>query len=112
MAARTIEPAIGASTCAFGSHRWVVNIGNFTSIPRIIMVQKIDVSICDGIDKSVDAIIIDFEYDFTIIKVINIGKEAVIVYNIKYIPACNRSGWYPQNKIMMSVGISEASNQI
>lgn len=30
MPARIIEPATGASTCAFGSHRWVRYIGVFT----------------------------------------------------------------------------------
>lgn len=28
IAARIIEPATGASTCAFGSHKWVKNIGS------------------------------------------------------------------------------------
>jgi len=35
MAANTIEPAIGASTCAFGNHRCTVNIGSFTINPEI-----------------------------------------------------------------------------
>lgn len=30
IAARIIEPATGASTCALGSHRWAMNIGSFT----------------------------------------------------------------------------------
>lgn len=29
-AARTIDPATGASTCAFGSHKWTKNRGSFT----------------------------------------------------------------------------------
>jgi len=37
IAARTIDPAIGASTWAFGSHKWTENIGNFTKKPRIII---------------------------------------------------------------------------
>jgi len=45
-------------------------------------------------------------------KIINIGKDAVIVYNIKYILACIRSGWYPHAIIIINVGINEASNQI
>lgn len=45
-------------------------------------------------------------------KIINIGSDAVIVYSIKYILACIRSGWYPQVIIIKRVGISEASNQI
>jgi len=42
----------------------------------------------------------------------SIGKDAVIVYIIKYMPAWIRSGWYPQIEIISSVGINEASNQI
>lgn len=34
-AARIMDPAMGASTWAFGNHRWVINIGIFTSIPPI-----------------------------------------------------------------------------
>lgn len=34
-AAKIIDPAIGASTCAFGSHKWVINIGSFTNMPAI-----------------------------------------------------------------------------
>jgi len=30
MAARTIDPATGASTWALGSQRWTVNMGSFT----------------------------------------------------------------------------------
>lgn len=36
MAARIIEPATGASTWAFGSHKWVRNIGSFTKKARSI----------------------------------------------------------------------------
>jgi len=45
-------------------------------------------------------------------KISNIGKEAQIVYIIIYIPACIRSGWYPQNKIIKRVGTRVASKQI
>jgi hypothetical protein len=41
MAARIIDPAIGASTCALGSHRCVENIGNFTMNPVTSISQKI-----------------------------------------------------------------------
>lgn len=43
-------------------------------------------------------------------KFINKGNLAQIVYNIKYIPACRRSGWYPQPNTKRRVGIREASN--
>lgn len=35
IAAKTIDPAIGASTCALGSQRCTLNIGNFTNNPAI-----------------------------------------------------------------------------
>jgi hypothetical protein len=44
--------------------------------------------------------------------IINIGSEAVIVYIIRYILACSRSGWYPQVIMIIIVGIRDASNQI
>lgn len=37
IAARIIEPATGASTWAFGSHRWTENSGNFTKNAKIII---------------------------------------------------------------------------
>lgn len=40
------------------------------------------------------------------------GSDAVIVYIIMYIPACIRSGWYPQPRIKNRVGINETSNEI
>ena len=40
IAANTIDPAIGASTWALGSHRWTVNIGNFTKNPARVIIQK------------------------------------------------------------------------
>lgn len=40
------------------------------------------------------------------------GREAVIVYSIRYRPACSRSGWYPQPIIRSRVGINEASNKM
>lgn len=42
MAANTIDPAIGASTCAFGNHRWVENIGSFTKNPTKVINQNVD----------------------------------------------------------------------
>jgi len=40
------------------------------------------------------------------------GRDAVIVYIIKYILACRRSGWYPHVIMITMVGIREASNQM
>jgi len=42
MAAKIIEPAIGASTWALGSHKCVENIGNFTINPVTNINQKIE----------------------------------------------------------------------
>jgi len=42
MAASTIDPAIGASTCALGSHRCVENIGSFTRNPIKVISQNIE----------------------------------------------------------------------
>jgi len=35
-AAKIIEPPRGASTCAFGNHKWKKNIGNFTRKAKIL----------------------------------------------------------------------------
>jgi hypothetical protein len=43
IAAKTIDPAIGASTWAFGSHRCTMNMGNLTINPAIRKNQKIDI---------------------------------------------------------------------
>lgn len=45
IAAKIIEPATGASTWAFGSHKWTENRGNFTKNAKIIISQIIDVSL-------------------------------------------------------------------
>ena len=56
MAARIIDPATGASTCAFGSHRCTENSGSFTINAVIIInrvnefIELIGIVICSGID--------------------------------------------------------------
>lgn len=40
------------------------------------------------------------------------GRDAVIVYSIRCIPASSRSGWYPQVRIIMRVGMREASKKM
>lgn len=114
IAARTIDPAIGASTCAFGSHKCVENIGSFTRNPISVISQKIEL-----IEKKCGKIISDgiliiewLEYKYIEQNIINIGSEAVIVYSIKYMLAWSRSGWYPHVIIITIVGISDASNQM
>lgn len=38
--ARIIEPDTGASTCALGSQRWTMYIGNFTKKARTLIIQR------------------------------------------------------------------------
>lgn len=53
MAASTIDPAIGASTCALGNQRWVENIGSLTKNPTSVITQNIDLKEKkDGNDSS------------------------------------------------------------
>ena len=40
------------------------------------------------------------------------GREAATVYNIRYKPACRRSGWLPHPRIINKVGTKDASNII
>lgn len=56
-------------------------------------------------------IFIDPDEVHRIMIIISIGNDAVTVYNMRYILAWRRSGWYPQYVIIRTVGISEASNQ-
>ena len=42
IAARIIDPATGASTCAFGSHKWTEYIGILTRKARIVISHQID----------------------------------------------------------------------
>lgn len=89
IAANTIDPAIGASTWAFGSHICTENIGSLTKNPKIVSDQNIGLfEMCWGSVNSV-AINIDNEQEElnTIQKIANMGSEAVIVYIIKYILA-------------------------
>jgi len=41
IAAKTIDPAIGASTCALGSHKCAENIGSLTKNPIMVIIQNI-----------------------------------------------------------------------
>lgn len=58
IAANTIDPAIGASTWAFGNHMWTENIGSFTrKPPRIIIQHKKFEDNSIGNDKSYGMVI-------------------------------------------------------
>jgi hypothetical protein len=45
IAAKIIEPATGASTCAFGSHKCTENNGNFTKNAKIIISHNSDLEL-------------------------------------------------------------------
>lgn len=91
MPARIIDPATGASTWALGSQRCVEYKGIFTK-NAMESIKKVEV---DTVILFI-CIIVIFMWEFlniTVHRVINRGSEAVIVYIIKYILACMRSGW-------------------
>jgi len=94
MAAKTIEPAIGASTWALGSHKCTENIGSFTKNPAIVINQNNGLSRKNLGYISSEDIVSKLWPEYKIIpqNIMNIGREAVIVYIIKYILACKRSG--------------------
>lgn len=114
IAARIMDPAIGASTCAFGNHRCRKNIGVLT---KNALIKGIKSSLVwDVIGSTVVLINIVNErcrFDF-INSVITkrSGKDAVTVQIIIYILACRRSGWYPHIKIKINVGINAISKKI
>jgi hypothetical protein len=114
IAANTIEPAIGASTWALGSHKWTENIGSFTRNPRMASVQNRGLALIN--EGSIISVHVAKDALLDVLKIkqkiMNIGSEAVIVYIIKYILACSRSGWYPHVIIISMVGMRDASNQM
>lgn len=95
IAAKIIDPAIGASTCALGSHRCTKNMGSFTKNPIIIISLIYSKYILlVGVTHKYGRLIIECpEEDISMHNKINMGKEAVTVYIIKYILAWTRSGW-------------------
>lgn len=87
MAARIIDPATGASTWAFGSHRCVKYMGIFTINAMIVMVHHtlvIRVSISVLLLKIIDAECFLF---MIIIRLTRRGRDAVMVYIMRYMPA-------------------------
>jgi len=89
IAANTIDPAIGASTWAFGSHRCTENIGSFTRNPVISISHGIILYFSSIGNSNIDLLVINKELEDLKIKqnITNIGSEAVMVYSIKYILA-------------------------
>jgi hypothetical protein len=55
---------------------------------------------------------IEFRWWSKTIRPMRSGRDAVMVYNIIYIPACRRSGWYPQVRMRNRVGIRAVSKAI
>lgn len=109
-AARIIDPATGASTCALGSHRCTMNKGSFTIKARFIINQNgPEVELNLNKEKNILSILSQIAWIAIPPKR---GNLAVMVYNIKYILAWRRSGWYPHFIIIKSVGIKDASNII
>lgn len=89
IAAKIIDPAIGASTCALGSHKCTKNMGSFTRNPIIIisLIYAKYVLLVDITHKYGRLIIECPEEEISMQNRINMGKEAVTVYIIKYILA-------------------------
>lgn len=80
IAARIMDPATGASTCAFGSHKCTEYIGTFTKKARIVNNHQIDAVVRDsGWD-----ILKNRNRDLFQVLIIRIesssGREAVTVY--------------------------------
>jgi hypothetical protein len=81
IAASTMDPAIGASTWAFGNHKWTENIGNFTRNPAMATSQKIeDVENFIGNVRSapINSILV-FDVMYIDVNITSIGNEAVTV---------------------------------
>lgn len=93
MAARIIDPAKGASTCALGNHRCSVKIGIFTKNAAIVKIHQIArIWLFTGASHKD----INIKSVWFLCKIrrslIRNGSEAVTVYKIRYMEACNRSG--------------------
>lgn len=92
-AASTMDPTTGASTWAFGSHKWMKNIGNLTNMPRI-RAQWMPVWIKFVFPKVKKEVM---KQELKLLKKIiitsNKGSEQIIVYRAMAIIAWRRSGW-------------------
>lgn len=92
--ARIMDPATGASTWAFGSHRCSRYIGIFAKNDIIVIVHHRKNIICwvgavkNGLNKNSEQVLLKI-----VVILISRGREAATVYSIRYIPACSRSGW-------------------
>lgn len=95
--AKIILPATGASTWALGSHKWVTYIGILTKkaiIQNIHQICSWDIDMFEMRENLAGIVIALEEASLIAIKIAaKRGREATVVYIIKYIPACSRSGW-------------------
>lgn len=96
IAAKTIEPATGASTCALGSHKWTEKSGYFTKNPakklNVIPVLKSLVLFLIRLNRVKSKNLVACQRLVKTIKQIKRGKEANTVYKNKLILAERRSG--------------------
>lgn len=81
IAARIIDPATGASTCAFGSHKCIENIGSLTINPIMVIIHANDEEVYSYeniiiINIGMEAV---FDIKKTFLKATNIGRDAQIV---------------------------------
>ena len=88
--AKIIEPATGASTWALGSHKWTVYRGIFTINARIARIHNVE----ENIGMAENRVSMQGEenenelFEWKIKEITRRrGKEAQIVYIIKYVPA-------------------------
>lgn len=81
MAARIIDPAMGASTWALGSHKWVRNRGSFTINAMFINSHHVDIIFsgkCEVVHFNMEK---NLWFEVVIIKIlIRRGRDARIVY--------------------------------
>jgi hypothetical protein len=105
--AKTILPPVGASTWAFGSHKWIRNKGSFTPKPT----NKIKSRPGEGVLKRGERIKLVLIVLHTHSTLTRNGIEKVIVKNKRNFAACRRSNWYPHPKISSKIGIRIASNE-
>ena len=106
-----MEPETGASTWALGSHKWTEYKGVFTRNGKMVknhhkVMYFLGVIQFGKVVKRCPFIFIIRRREN------NSGREVKIIYIIRYVPAWRRSGWYPQPKMRIKVGIREASNII
>lgn len=81
IAARIIDPAIGASTCAFGNHKCTMNSGNFTINPPIVSIHArvIDDTSKGYVNLINDGIKAVFDELKIFSSMINMGRDAATV---------------------------------